>query len=70
MRDPKLTPSEIMNRPAWGRNFRSALAAFIQEEMPVNDHDSDWANDMAWSITRDIEDRFLSAFYKIQEPIP
>lgn len=61
-----MSPSEIMSQPHWVNNFRSALAHFIQEELPVNDIQSDWANDAAWRIARELEDRFLREFTRLQ----
>lgn len=57
-----MTPSERMQTRHWRTNFLSALAAFIREEMPVDDSMSAGMNDTAWLMARALEDDFLAAF--------
>lgn len=50
----------------WQRNFIHALAAFIQEELPVSDRHSNEMNDEAWRLAHELESRFLAAFSELQ----
>ncbi len=50
------------------RNFRAALAQFVQEHLPLPDTSLDRANDLAWKIADRLEGRFLSEFDQVAEP--
>lgn len=61
--------SETINRQR-ERNFKAALAQFVQEHLPVPDPHADAMNDLAWQIADRLQGQFFSEFAKVQESEP
>lgn len=62
--------AQIEMTDQWVRNFKAALASFIQEEMPVTDPHTDVRNDQAWAMADRLTGPFISEFSRLPPEVP